>query len=72
MSIYKIFKNGKEIQRIVADEEFVSEWCPQNGYTYELEPEMRAQPEPEPPEPTQADRLRADLDYIAALEGITL
>lgn len=32
-------------------------------------------PDPEPvpePEPTEAERLRADLDYLAALQGITL
>lgn len=63
MGIYKIFDHGEEINRIVADEEFVKMWCPENGYTYELEPG----PEPVPPEPTYT----AD-DLLYALLGDTL
>ena len=29
-------------------------------------------PEPEEPEPTEEERLRADVDYIAALTGVEL
>ena len=29
-------------------------------------------PEPEEPEPTREDRLRADLDFLAAMEGVEL
>lgn len=32
---YKIFENGKEINIIIADEEFVMSYCAENNYTYE-------------------------------------
>lgn len=44
MSIYRIFEDEAEINRIVADESFVSQWCLENGYTYELEPEKEDKP----------------------------
>ena len=31
---YRILKDGTEINRIVASEEFVSSYCEANGYTY--------------------------------------
>lgn len=55
---YKIFKDGKEINRIVADESFVTAYCEKNGYTYEAEPEPTPEPEPEP-EPTPEERVAA-------------
>lgn len=57
---YKIFKDAEQINRIVADEDFVKEYCSDNGYTYELEV---------PPEPseTEADVVRdAKLAEISA------
>lgn len=32
---YKIFKDGAEINTIVADAEFVNNFCTKNGYTFE-------------------------------------
>lgn len=61
MSIYKIFDQSEEINRIIADESFVAEWCSENGYTYELEPE----PEPAPQVPTYT----AD-DLLSVLLGV--
>ena len=68
--VYKIFENGTEINRIVADEAFVADYCAANGYTYELEA-----PEPTPlpaPEPTELEQLRADVDFIAMEMGVEL
>ena len=65
---YKIFQNGEQINTIVADESFVSAYCAENGYTYEA-----VTPEPVPePAPTEVEQLRADVDFIAAMTGVTL
>ncbi len=61
MSIYKIFDQSEEINRIIADESFVAEWCSENGYTYDLEPE----PEPVP----QVPAYTAD-DLLSVLLGV--
>lgn len=55
---YKIFENGVEINVIIADEAFVTEYCAANGYTYEL----CELPESEPvvdTEPTDTEVLNA-------------
>lgn len=53
---YKILKNGVEINVIVAEESFVSDYCSKNGYTYEEAP----LPVPEPdPQPTTEERVAA-------------
>ena len=65
---YYIYENGQLINTIVADEAFVSAYCAENGYTYEA-----VTPEPVPePAPTEAEQLRADVDFIAAMTGVTL
>ena len=65
---YKIFQNGEQINTIVADEAFVSAYCAEHGYTYEA-----VTPEPVPePAPTEVEQLRADVDFIAAMTGVTL
>lgn len=67
---YKIFKDGKEINRIVADESFMTAYCEKNGYTYEAEPEPTPEPEPEPePEPTETT-VYDELD-AAYQEGVS-
>lgn len=43
-----IFKDGKKINRIVADEDFAAAYCAENGYTYTMEPDPPPPPEPEP------------------------
>lgn len=40
MAIYKIYENGTEINRIVADKDFCDTYCAENGYTYRLEVPM--------------------------------
>ncbi len=36
-------------------------------------PDQEPQPEPEPePEPTETEQLRADVDFLAAMAGVTL
>lgn len=68
--IYEIFKDGESVNTIVADEAFVKTYCEENGYTYT---EIIREPEPaSEPEPTEMERFRADLDYLAALTGVEL
>lgn len=68
--VYEIFKDGESINTIVADETFVKTYCEENGYTYtEI---IREDTPGAEPEPTEMERLRADLDYIAALTGVEL
>ena len=56
---YKIFKDGEEINTIVADEAFVTAYCAKHGYTFE---EYQMPPEPEPEaEPTTEEILNAML-----------
>lgn len=45
---YKIFENGEEINVIVASEEFVTDYCAKNGYTFEADPLPEPEPVPEP------------------------
>lgn len=45
--VYIIYKDGEEVNRIVADEAFCQQYYSEDGYSYEAAP-----PEPEPePEP---------------------
>ena len=55
MAIYKIYKDGEEINRIVSNEPFVTNYCEANGYTFELEP--IPVPEPIEPEPTAEELI---------------
>lgn len=68
---YTIFDNkGDIVNRIVADEAFAESYCAANGYTFSAE---RPEPEPEPEAPpTELEQLRADIDFLAALGGVTL
>lgn len=45
MAIYRIFDNGEQVNRIVAGAAFVTSFCDEQGYTWELEPEAEAEPE---------------------------
>ena len=47
MANYRIFRDGEEINTIVADEAFCASYCERNGYTYEQMPEPEPIPEPE-------------------------
>lgn len=51
---YKIFKDGEEINIIVAESDFVESYCAENGYTFEED--ILPEPEIVEPEPT-ADEL---------------
>lgn len=55
---YKIFKDGELINTIVAEPDFVEEYCAENGYTYEED--ILTGPEPvSEPEPSVWDELDA-------------
>jgi len=41
---WRIYENGTEINRIAADEEFVTQYCADNGYTCELIPDTEYNP----------------------------
>lgn len=76
---YKIYdKSGGLINTIVTGEEFCKSYCAANDYTYEEEilptPEITEETATEEtePEPTEIERLRADLDYIAVMTGVEL
>lgn len=59
MAIYKILKDGEEVNTIVAGTDFVENYCAKNGFTFEevVEPE----PEETKPEPTTEEILNAML-----------
>ena len=59
---YKIFKKGKHINTIIADESFVESYCTANGYTYEED--VLPEPEPTPEEPS------IDIDFNELAEAI--
>lgn len=50
---YRILKDGETLNTIVSNEEFVTAYCAENGYTFEAMPE----PEHEPKQPTDSERL---------------
>lgn len=52
-----IYRNGEEINRIVADEAFTAQYCAENGYTYEMRPDPSPEPDPEPESTYTADDL---------------
>lgn len=60
--IYKIYKDGELVNRIVADEDFCRGNYSEDGYSYELEPEPPSEDEPTPEE--QNARLRAQVAML--------
>ena len=67
---YKILKDGEVINVIVADEKFCSSYCEANGYTYEED--ILPEPEPVEPEPSQFDRIEAQVTYTAMMTDTLL
>lgn len=66
--IYKIFENGEHVDTIVADYDFIIQYCKDNNYSYELvEDESTTSPEPDPVELLQA-QLKAAIDRQEFLE----
>lgn len=59
-------KNG-EINAIVADDEFIAFLVKAGSTVSELEPIPIS-----PPTPTEMEKLRADVDFLAAMGGINL
>lgn len=64
---YRIFKDGEEINRIVASEEFVSSYCEANEYTFE---EIIEEPVTEPETPTENEPVTWDILAAAYTEGV--
>ena len=70
MAIYKIFKEGEQINTIVANEEFVEAYAEENGYTYEEEIRSEYEPPIEPEEPTEPTGTDYDEMAEAIREGV--
>lgn len=66
---YKIFENGIEINRIVADEEFVVSYCQSKGYTYETYI-LEEPAEPETPTEQETEPVTWDILAAAYTEGV--
>lgn len=66
MVVYRILKDGEEIDRIVSSEEHCAVYCANNNYTYEVE-----LPKSDP-DPVPATAPLTDMDKLAAayLEGV--
>lgn len=64
---YRILKDGTEINRIVANDEFVATYCETNGYTYE---EIIEEPITEPETSIEADPVTWDTLAAAYTEGV--
>lgn len=64
---YEILRNGEVINTIVASENFVKDYCSRNEFTYRV-----AVSEDVATEPTETEKLRADIDYISAMTGVDL
>lgn len=67
--IYKIYKDGEEINRIVSDGPFVVGYCEINGYTYEIEPEVELS-EPEEPETETSVWDELDAAYREGVDSV--
>lgn len=70
---YRILKNGDCINTILADEDFVSEYCEKNDYTFEHIPEPEPEPDPQPTAEEDRDAMLVDHEYrLTLLElGVT-
>ena len=69
MARYKLLNaNGEIVNTIVADEKFVKSYCEESGSIYEEE----HLPEAVGGEPTELEKLRADLDYLSVMMGVEL
>ena len=66
---YKIIaEDGTVVNSIIASSiSFVESYCAKRGYTYE-----RIEEAEEPSVPTEMEKIRADIDYLAAMGGVTL
>lgn len=69
--MYRILQDGNEINTIVSDEAFCSEYCETNGYTYELipdpEPVLETETEREPTAEDDLSSLLIDQEYRLTL-----
>lgn len=50
---YIIYKDGQEINTIVAEPDFIEPYCAENGFTYAVRPDPAPVPEPEPETPDE-------------------
>lgn len=66
--LYKILKEGEQINTIVADEAFVTAYCEENGYTFE-ELEETEPVAPEPAAPTVEEQLAELQSQVKTLEA---
>ncbi len=67
--IYKIRKNGEELNRIVASEDFVKSFCDENGFLFEECPIEKPDVEGEP---TEEERISALEEAMLALMEVEI
>ena len=69
--IWKLFKDGELVNTIVADKAFAMIYAEEMGYTAEL---VGDEPQPVEPEeePTQLDRIEAQVTYTAMMTDTLL
>ena len=65
--VYRILKDGKEVNTIVSDLFFVSAYCEKNGYAYEEIPELEDDVEIEPSAQDDTDAMLIDHEYRLTL-----
>lgn len=72
--IFNVFKDGVLINSIVADEDFLKAYCTENRCTYAENRDVHYTELSEAtyPTPTEAEQLRADMDFLAAMTGVIL
>ena len=68
---FKVFKDEKLVNTIVANETFVENFCNVNGFTYEMVEEQTMAVVPGD-QPTQLDRIEAQVTYTAMMTDTLL
>lgn len=61
---YKLYQGGEPVNVIISEEDFVSVYCQEHGYTYQEDP-LPDPPQPEP-EPTEVETLQAQVAELQA------
>lgn len=60
---YNIYSNGEWVNSIVAEADYIDEYCEEDGYTYELIPEPEPQLQPEPMTQDEIETMLLDQEY---------
>lgn len=69
--LFDIYDSGRKINQIFSSLDFVKVYCNTFHYEYKQVTIKNQEPVPEPG-PTETEQLRADVDFLAAMTGVTL